>query len=150
MPFAAHSAPVSAFSLHPRLAADTVPVGRLALSHVALVNDARFPWLLLVPARPGLCEIHDLAEADRARLMEEIAACSRALSRLYGPGKINVGALGIIVGQLHVHVVMRHEGDAAWPGPVWGAGDPDPYGAEALARRLDELRGAILGLDQAK
>ncbi len=86
------------------------------------MNDARFPWLILVPRRPGLVELVDLQPAERAALMEEIAGVSVALSARRGVDKINVGALGNIVPQLHVHIVGRAVGDDAWPGPVWGFG----------------------------
>jgi len=138
------------FTLNPRLAADTIPLGTLALSQVLLMNDARFPWLILVPARAGLREIHDLDEAGRATLIEEVAAASRTLADLYGPDKMNVGAIGNIVDQLHVHVVARRAGDDAWPGPVWGAGTPVAYAPKVLAETVAQLRGALAGLDQAK
>lgn len=138
------------FELHPRLAADTVPLGALALSRVLLMNDARFPWLILVPARAGLREIHDLDGAGRATLIEEVAVASQALSALFRPDKINVGALGNMVEQLHVHVVARRADDAAWPGPVWGAGTPVAYDDAALARTVAQLQPAITGLHQAK
>ncbi|MQA66237.1 MAG: HIT domain-containing protein [Alphaproteobacteria bacterium] len=138
------------FRLDPRLAADTLPVGAFALSRVRLMNDAHFPWLVLVPARAGLQELTDLAPADRATLMEEIAAASRALRAVARPDKINVGVLGNIVAQLHVHVVARRRGDAAWPGPVWGAGTPEPYDDDDRARLLDALNAALPDLVQAK
>jgi len=133
------------FALDPRLAADTVPVTELSLCRVLLMNDRRFPWAILVPARPGLTEITDLAEADRALLMGEIAAASEALTSLYAPEKINVGALGNIVRQLHVHVVARNPGDAAWPGPVWGHGAAEPYAPAALDRARAALSRALGG-----
>jgi diadenosine tetraphosphate (Ap4A) HIT family hydrolase len=138
------------FRLDPRLAADTLPVGSFVLSQVLLMNDARFPWLVLVPARAGVTELVDLAPADRARLMEEIAAASRALQAVARPDKINVGALGNIVAQLHVHVVARRKGDAAWPGPVWGAGAPEPYGDDDRARVVSALTAALPDVVQAK
>lgn len=138
------------FELHPRLAADTVPLGALELSRLLLMNDARFPWLILVPARAGLREIHDLDGAGRTALIEEVAQASQALSTLYRPDKINVGALGNLVEQLHVHVVARSNGDAAWPGPVWGAGTPAAYDDAALAQTIAELQAALPGLHQAK
>lgn len=133
--------------LDPRLAADTISVGAFALSRVLLMNDARFPWLILVPARDGLREIIDLPVAERGRLMTEIAAASQALQAVARPDKLNVGALGNIVGQLHVHVVARRVGDAAWPGPVWGAGTAVPYGERACVEMLATLRAALPGLD---
>lgn len=134
------------FVLDSRLAADTVALGATALSRVLLMNDARFPWLILVPARDGLREIVDLPAEDRVQLMEDVAAASRALMAVARPDKLNVGALGNIVGQLHVHVVARRAGDAAWPGPVWGAGTAVPYGADACDRMVAAVRAAFLGL----
>lgn len=133
------------FGLDPRLEGDTVPVTSLALSRVLLMNDTRFPWLILVPARDGVTEIHDLDASDRNRLMEEITLASRVLSELYAPDKINIGALGNIVNQLHVHVVGRSIGDAAWPGPVWGHGEPLPYAPDDLDATMDRLRAAFAG-----
>jgi diadenosine tetraphosphate (Ap4A) HIT family hydrolase len=110
------------FALHPTLARDAVEVARLPLCRVLLMNDRRFPWLILVPERESLREIHELPPADRAALIEEIARASEVLTRLCHPEKLNVGALGNLVPQLHVHVVGRFAADAAWPGPVWGSG----------------------------
>ena len=132
------------FTLHPRLAADTVPVGDLPLCSVLLMGDARFPWLILVPRRADLREFTDLPVGGRAELMEEIADASRALQAEAGAEKLNVGALGNVVAQLHVHVVARFEADAAWPGPVWGSGVAVPYApgaAEALAGRIGRVLG---------
>lgn len=117
----------SAFALNPRLEADGLPVGELALCRVLLMNDARFPWLILVPRRPDLREICDLAAEDQATLWTEIDAASRALKRLIDPHKLNVAAIGNMVPQLHIHVVARFEDDAAWPAPVWGFGAREPY-----------------------
>ena len=113
------------FQLMTRLAADTFPIADWKLSRVLLMNDRRYPWVVLVPRRAGAVELVDLSEADRTVLMEEIAEAS---ARLKGDAaKINVGALGNIVQQLHVHVVARNPGDAAWPGPVWGHSPAVPY-----------------------
>ncbi len=131
------------FTLHPRLAADTVPVGDLPLCRVLLMADARFPWLILVPRRDDLTEFIDLAAPDRAVLMEEIALVSYALQRETGAGKLNVGALGNIVTQLHVHVVARSHGDAAWPGPVWGSGVALAYADDAAQRLVTQIRAAL-------
>jgi diadenosine tetraphosphate (Ap4A) HIT family hydrolase len=115
------------FVLHPRLAEDTLPVCDLQLSTVRLMNDARFAWLVLVPRQPDLVEIMDLAAPERALLIEEIALAADALRSVAPCDKINIGALGNLVPQFHVHVVARVDGDAAWPGPVWGSGAPKPY-----------------------
>ena len=127
------------FVLHPTLARDTLEVTRLPLCRVLLVKDRRFPWLLLVPEREGLREIHELSAADRGQLIEEIALAGEVLSRIFTPDKLNVGALGNIVPQLHVHIVARRAGDAAWPGPVWGTGPAEPYPED----ELEEIRGRL-------
>jgi diadenosine tetraphosphate (Ap4A) HIT family hydrolase len=128
------------WSLHPQLERDTVPVGDLALCRVLLIDDANYPWILLVPRRPGAVEIIDLSEADRATLMNEIALASQAIKSATGCDKINVAALGNVVPQLHVHVIARGRRDPAWPKPVWGAVPPVAYGETALRSRLADLR----------
>ncbi len=124
------------FALDPRLAADTWLIGDLALSRALLMNDARYPWVILTPRRPGLVEITDLAADERAMLMEEMALAGAALGAWPGVEKINVGALGNIVRQLHAHIIGRRAGDAAWPGPVWGVGAAVAYEPVERERRL--------------
>jgi diadenosine tetraphosphate (Ap4A) HIT family hydrolase len=119
------------FTLHPRLTADTIFVANWALSRVQLMNDSRYPWLVLAPRRPNLLEFFDLSKADRELLMEELARAAKCLKEISGAAKINVGALGNQVPQLHVHVVARHPGDPAWPGPVWGHSPAVSYDAAA-------------------
>ena len=131
------------FTLHPRLEGDTTVVADWTLSRVLAMNDARYPWLVLVPRRAELTEMHDLPASDRAVLMEEIARASAALKSLTGAAKINVGALGNLVPQLHIHVVARNPGDFAWPGPVWGQGTAQPYEPATLAAFVAELRAAL-------
>jgi diadenosine tetraphosphate (Ap4A) HIT family hydrolase len=128
---------MSDFALDALLAADTMPVGDLALCAVLLMDDARFPWLILVPRRPGISELTDLSEADAAVLMQEIRMAARVVTDLAKPDKLNVGALGNIVQQLHVHVVGRFRSDPAWPGPVWGHGSRTPYPAHAAAALIE-------------
>jgi diadenosine tetraphosphate (Ap4A) HIT family hydrolase len=123
------------FSLHPRLAADALPIGDLPLCRALLLNDSRFAWLVLVPRRANAVEIHELAPKDREALIEEIAVAGAALKKINGAEKINTGALGNIVSQLHVHVVARSRADPAWPGPVWGFGAAVAYEA-AVAQDL--------------
>jgi len=120
---------VTLFALDPRLEADTLAIGNWPLCRVLLMNDARYPWLILVPRRVGLVEIIDLGPSERTMLMEEIARASEVLRAWPGVTKINVGALGNIVGQLHVHVIGRSPSDPAWPGPVWGHSPRRPYAA---------------------
>jgi diadenosine tetraphosphate (Ap4A) HIT family hydrolase len=131
------------FTLDPRLAADALAIGDLALSRVLLMNDAHYPWLILVPRREGLREIVDLDPTDRATLIEEIAAASEFVRGLPRVDKLNVGALGNVVKQLHVHVLGRAVGDFAWPGPVWGAGAPRPYPPDAAEAMIEKARAAL-------
>ena len=130
------------FVLHERLAADTVPVAELPLCSARLMNDSRWPWLILVPRCAGAVELHTLEDADQIQLMREIAQASRALEAVYLPDKINVGALGNLVPQLHVHVIARTRDDEAWPGPVWGVGTAVAYG-DALEATVTRLQTAF-------
>ena len=129
---------IANFTLHPQLAKDTVALGDLALSRVLLMNDANYPWLILVPRRNGLTEIIDLDQSEQVQLMAEIAAAARALKAATQCDKLNIAALGNMVAQLHVHVIARFASDAAWPKPVWGAAPPaayDPAAREGVDRR---------------
>ena len=130
---------MSDFELHPRLAADTVFVADWTLCRVLLMNDARYPWLILVPRRAGATEIFDLNPDDREMLIAEIALASERLKHFSHTAKINVGALGNLVPQLHIHIVARNPGDAAWPGPVWGSGQSEPYAPDALQNFVGEI-----------
>jgi diadenosine tetraphosphate (Ap4A) HIT family hydrolase len=131
------------FAVDEQLANDTVVVGDLALTRVLLMRDRRFSWAVLVPRVAGAVEIMDLSPEDRARLIEEAALVAAALKRLAQPHKINIGALGNIVRQLHVHVVAREVGDEAWPGPVWGSGPPLAYGEGEAEACAEALRAAL-------
>ena len=131
---------MSDFVLHPRLVGDTVFVTDWMLSRVLLMNDARYPWLILVPRRDGATEIFDLNPEDRAALIVEIARASEGLKKLSAAAKINIGALGNLVPQLHVHIVARNPGDAAWPAPVWGHGTSVPYSDDAAKSLIERLR----------
>lgn len=133
----------SLFHIDPRLASDGPALGDLPLCHVRLVDDSRFPWLVLVPRRAGASEIIDLPPEDRRTLMDEISAASAALKAISGCAKLNVAALGNVVSQLHVHVVGRNLGDAAWPGPVFGHGTRAPLAAAERTARSLALRKAL-------
>ena len=130
------------FELDPRLAHDTAFIADWPLCRVLLMDDARFLWLVLVPRRVELVELDDLDETDNTRLMHEIRRAMETLRGVVECDKINVGALGNIVRQLHVHVVARREGDAAWPGPVWGHGPAQRYTQEARDGLIARLRSA--------
>ena len=132
---------MTAFQPDPAFASGSVAAADWPLCHVRLQNDARFPWLILIPRRPGLRELEDLAPDDRARLMEEIVRAgdlARALAVAAGRpvDKLNVAALGNVTAQLHVHVVGRRHDDGLWPDPVWGRGAAVPCDPTALRAAL--------------
>jgi diadenosine tetraphosphate (Ap4A) HIT family hydrolase len=131
------------WSLHPQLHADTVPVCDLALSRLLAMNDANFPWLILVPRRAGVSEIIDLGDAQPA-LLNELSLVSRALKDETLCDKLNVAAIGNVVAQLHIHIVARRRDDAAWPKPVWGAVPRLAYAAGAMERFVAAIRGRVL------
>jgi len=133
----------ASFALDPQLAGDTFAVGDLALSRVLLNDDANYPWLILVPRRAGLVELTDLDNAGQDTLMDEVSQAARALKALTNCDKLNVAALGNVVSQLHVHVIARFHGDAAWPNPVWGKAPRKPYEKSARDALLAQLRRAL-------
>lgn len=133
----------SPWTLHPQLAADTVPVGDLALARVLLATDANYPWLILVPRRAGVTELIDLAESEQMQLTGEIAAASKALKSITECEKLNVAALGNMVAQLHVHIIGRRHSDKAWPKPVWGVAEPTAYDPKVRDGFVAALRRAL-------
>ena len=128
------------FELHPNLAADTIPITELPLCRAVLMNDSRFPWIILVPRIVGLREMHLLAPSEIKTLTTEITTVSRLLEATTGAHKMNVAALGNHVPQLHIHVIARFEEDAAWPAPVWGNGEAIMYEDEAVQDFIDRLK----------
>lgn len=132
------------FQLHPKLAADTVPVTRLSLCELRLMNDSRWPWLILVPQRDNLIELHELTPLDQTMLTFESTLVSKALKAATGADKLNVGALGNVVPMLHLHIVARRMGDTGWPSPVWGHGEPVPYAADDAEGFAEKLRRQLL------
>ena len=133
----------ASFTLDPRLAQESVALGDLPLSRVLLVNDANYPWLILVPRRPNLVELIDLDDSGQATLMIEIARAARALKDITACDKLNVAALGNTVRQLHVHVIARRKDDAAGAQPVWGAVPARPYAAGERERLAGALRTSL-------
>ena len=115
------------FELHPRLAADTVEVCELELCKVLLMNDENYPWLILVPMRENTTEMHQLFKDEQYKLMDEIAHVAATVEAFTDADKMNIGALGNMVPQLHIHVIARFKDDPAWPNPVWGAQGARPY-----------------------
>ena len=131
------------FELHPRLKADTIPVIDWPLCRILLMNECAWPWLVLVPRRHGITEIHELDAGDREMLIQEIAAVSTRLQNLSGADKMNVAALGNMVPQLHIHIIARFKVDPAWPKPVFGFQAPNPYDAEFLAEHMQQMVDAL-------
>ncbi|MEX2474858.1 HIT domain-containing protein [Marinobacter sp.] len=137
---------ISDFQLHQRLAADTADLGQTRLCQVRLMNDRTWPWVILVPAVPGIREIYQLDVSDQQRLLAESSALSKDMMALFGGDKMNVAALGNMVPQLHLHHIVRFEGDPAWPGPVWGKQVPVPYSESELDSVREKLNPVISSL----
>lgn len=133
----------SAWSLHPQLARDTTPMGDLPLSRVLVINDANYPWMLLVPRRPEIVDIIDLNEVEQAQLMTEISRVARALKNVTECDKLNIAALGNVVPQLHVHIIARRKTDVAWPRPVWGVAPAISHDPGHLDRFMSMMRAKI-------
>lgn len=131
------------YRLHPQLAADSHPVAKLGLCEMRLMDDANYPWLVLVPRLPDARELIDLEAAPRRQLMDEIDLAARLLRTRFRPHKLNIAALGNLVPQLHVHVIARFREDPAWPAPVWGRVAARPYPPDALVDRIRLLREAL-------
>lgn len=132
------------FNLDPGLQACTHYVTSLPLCEVLLMNDARFPWLVLVPRRPGMVEMIDLPSELLEQLWREINDVAAVLRDAVPCYKLNIGALGNITRQLHVHVIARNENDAAWPGPVWSFGRAEPYAEDERGARIALLKGRFI------
>jgi diadenosine tetraphosphate (Ap4A) HIT family hydrolase len=130
------------FTLHPQLAKDTIVIGELPLCRLLLMNDAQYPWFILVPRRAEIRELYNLHETDQAQLWRESAELSRAAMEAFAGHKLNVAALGNVVPQLHLHHVVRYPHDPAWPAPIWGRLPVKPYEPEALRARVGALRAA--------
>ncbi len=128
------------FQLHERLAADTHYLVCSRLCEILLMNDSTWPWIILVPAVPDIREIYQLDHKQQVRLLEESSTLSRGMMELFSGDKMNVAALGNMVPQLHLHHIVRFEGDPAWPGPVWGKQPPVPYEGAALAQVKEKLK----------
>ena len=131
------------FALDPRLDNDSVSIMVTGLCDLRLSRDARWPWLILVPRRAGITEIFELTPLDQVLLAFETELAAKALKEITGATKINIGALGNIVRQLHVHVIARFEGDANWTGPVWGFGRAEPYEDARRDEFTAKLREAL-------
>jgi diadenosine tetraphosphate (Ap4A) HIT family hydrolase len=150
----AESLPLSKFVLAPAFLATSAPLCELKLCAARLQADARWPWIVLIPRKAGAIEIEHLSLADRRQLIEETVAAGRAVrgigAALGRPvDKLNVGQLGNVTAQLHVHVVGRRADDPAWPGPVWGVGEAQPYAAKAFSAAIEAAEAALAGFRAA-
>ena len=132
-----------AFKLDPQLEKDTILISDWHLCQVRLMNDSRYPWVILIPKVDGVSEIHELAEEQQQLLLGESMRLSKALDQLFSPYKLNVAALGNMVRQLHVHHIVRFENDASFPRPVWGVGDAVPYDEASLNETVSGLKIAL-------
>lgn len=132
-------------TLDERLAADTLPVADLPLCRVLLMNDARYPWVILVPRHASISEVFELSAVDQQQLWREATYLGEAMKTALGGDKLNIATLGNVVSQLHVHVVVRRHTDATWPAPVWGNGSPEPYDLDGQVRMRDQLLAHIQG-----
>lgn len=128
------------FQIDSRLVSDTLEVTSLTLCQVRLLNERRYDWLVLVPQRASVTEVLDLAPADQQQLWREVTTVAQVLRDAHPDRKLNIGALGNVVRQLHLHVLLRQEGDPAWPGPVWGHSPREPYSAAAGREAVDRWR----------
>jgi len=131
------------FVLDSRLLQDTLPVGDFPLCRLLLSNDSQYPWFILVPRKADVSEIFQLSESEQAQLWQETTLLSQTLHQLFNADKMNVAALGNVVSQLHMHVIVRHKGDIAWPAPVWGKHAAVPYAADHAARIVARLKTVL-------
>lgn len=131
------------FVLDQRLLHDTLPVGDFPLCRLLLSNDAQYPWFILVPRRADISEVFQLSESEQAQLFKETTLLSQALNDLFSADKMNVAALGNVVSQLHMHVIVRHKGDPAWPAPVWGKHPAVPYSQAQAAEVMARLKTVL-------
>lgn len=131
------------FEMDKRLVQDTVVLGDFALSRVLLMNDSRYPWLILVPRIADASEVFELTAAQQQQLWQETSRVGQVLKTLFQADKINIATLGNVVQQLHMHIVVRMQDDAAWPVPVWGRGMAQPYTVEQLAQIQARLQDTL-------
>ncbi len=132
------------FVLDSRLHQDTLALGDFPLCRLLLSNDSNYPWFILVPRRPAISEVFDLSAEDQLQFWQETSFLSRTLKALFSADKLNVAALGNVVSQLHMHVIVRKRNDIAWPAPVWGKHPAVPYTEEQFAAIREQLRAVLI------
>jgi diadenosine tetraphosphate (Ap4A) HIT family hydrolase len=125
--------------LHPQLEKDCYILGEFELCTLLLLNDANYPWFILLPNHEGVSEIHQLSEPEQQQLMAESMFFSRCLEQVFRADKLNIAALGNMVPQLHIHHIVRYRSDACWPAPVWGATEPVKYENDQLQTLKNQL-----------
>jgi diadenosine tetraphosphate (Ap4A) HIT family hydrolase len=131
------------FELHPQLVQDCILLGHLPVSQLLLMQDSHYPWCILVPAQAGVTEIYQLSEQDQQQLQVESSLLAKTLMQVFVGDKMNIGALGNVVSQLHIHHVVRYRDDLAWPKPIWGQHEMRPYSDEALATTIAKITAAL-------
>ena len=131
------------FCLDSRLKNDAINIGKLQLSQVLLMNDSRYPWIILVPELDNVYEWTDLSKEQQITLHDESLLIQKVLKNLYDGQSLNVGKLGNIVSQFHLHHIVRFENDPAWPGPVWGHSSAVNYSSQELELRISEIKKAL-------
>ena len=131
------------FELHPKLQQDCLEIGRFRLCRLLLMNESRYPWLILVPEREGMTEIYQLNEADQILLLQESSLLARSLAEAFAADKLNIAAIGNLVPQLHVHHIVRYRHDPAWPAPVWGRFPPLPYDEVKLTKVVALIKSRL-------
>jgi diadenosine tetraphosphate (Ap4A) HIT family hydrolase len=134
---------MSNFILHSKLAADTLKVLTLEASQLLLMNDARYPWLILVPQVSDMRDLHNLSALQYQAVTQEIVQVSEVLESVTQAHKMNVGALGNMVPQLHIHIIARQTNDAVWPAPVWGVGEAQPYSQDAAKTLVQQIASKL-------
>jgi diadenosine tetraphosphate (Ap4A) HIT family hydrolase len=138
------------FELDARLQNDCIQLGDFPLCRLMLMNDRQYPWFILVPRRAGVTETYHLSDDDQIQLMRESSTLSEALADLFSARKMNIGMLGNIVAQLHVHHIVRQENDPAWPGPVWGKVPPVAYTDEEREAVIAKIEPLLSGEESFK
>ena len=133
----------SPFQLHERLQQDCLPIGRVSLWQLLMMNDSQFPWFILVPERPDIKEIYQLTVADRQLLSEESCFLAENMALLFKADKMNMAAIGNMVPQLHIHHIVRYQTDKAWPAPVWGKFSAEAYTEQKIIELTDKVRAQL-------
>lgn len=131
------------FVLDSRLMQDTLAVGDFPLCRLLLSNDSNYPWFILVPRRGDVTEVFELSEVDQLQLWKETTMLSSVLKAAFKADKLNVAALGNVVSQLHMHVIVRYRTDVAWPAPVWGRHPAKPYSGDQAAALIQQLKEVL-------